>query len=46
MATVDDSGPPVTCAIDRVDVDEKGLYFLTAKGKGFYGCLKRNKYAA
>ena len=27
MATVDDSGLPVTCAIDIMDSDEKGLYF-------------------
>ncbi len=35
-ATVDDEGKPVTCAIDVMDSDENGLYFLTAKGKGFY----------
>lgn len=34
-ATVDDRGLPVTCAIDIMDSDETGLYFLTAKGKGF-----------
>lgn len=44
MATVDDSGLPVTCAIDIMDSDEKGLYFLTAKGKGFYNRLKKNGY--
>lgn len=32
MATVDDNGLPVTCAIDIMDSDENGLYFLTAKG--------------
>lgn len=26
-ATVDDNGLPVTCAIDIMDSDEKGLYF-------------------
>ena len=46
IATVDDSGLPVTCAIDIMDSDEKGLYFLTAKGKGFYDRLKKNGYAA
>lgn len=40
-ATVDDKGIPVTCAIDMMDVDEKGLYFLTAKGKSFYRRLKQ-----
>lgn len=34
-ATVDDNGLPVTCAIDMMDADKDGLYFLTAKGKGF-----------
>ena len=46
MATVDDNGLPVTCAIDIMDSDEKGLYFLTAKGKGFYTRLKKNEYVA
>lgn len=36
VATVDDSGMPVTCTIDMMDWDENGLYFLTAKGKKFY----------
>ena len=36
VATVDDEGLPVTAAIDMMDSDEKSLYFLTAKGKGFY----------
>lgn len=46
MATVDENGLPVTCAIDIMDSDENGLYFLTAKGKGFYDRLKKNEYAA
>ena len=29
-----------------MDSDEKGLYFLTAKGKSLYERLKKNKYAA
>lgn len=46
MATVDDAGLPVTCAVDMMDSDDKGLYFLTAKGKGFYNRLKNNGYVA
>lgn len=46
VATVDDKGLPVTCAIDIMDSDEKGLYFLTAKGKGVYDRLKKSGYAA
>lgn len=42
MATVDDKGLPVTCAVDIMDSDEKGLYFLTAKGKDFYGRLTKS----
>lgn len=45
-ATVNDDGQPVTCAIDMMDADENGLYFLTAKGKGFYDRLKKRKYMA
>ena len=40
-ATVDDGGLPVTTAIDMMDSDENGLYFLTAKGKNFYERLKK-----
>ena len=36
VATVDEQGLPVTCAIDIMDSDENSLYFLTAKGKSFY----------
>ena len=39
VATVDDEGLPVTAAIDKMDSDENGLYFLTAKGKNFYDRL-------
>ena len=46
MATVDNNGLPVTCAIDMMDYDENGLYFLTAKGKNFYARLKRNGYVS
>ena len=45
-ATVDDDGLPATCAIDVMDADENGLYFLTARGKGFYSRLKRRGYIA
>ena len=45
-ATIDDDGLPVTCAIDIMDADENGLYFLTAKGKGFYKRLKKREYIA
>lgn len=46
VATVDDEGLPVTAAIDMMDSDENGLYFLTAKGKGFYERLKKRKFLA
>ena len=46
VATVDDDGLPVTAAIDMMDSDEYGLYFLTAKGKGFYDRLKKREYLA
>ncbi len=45
-ATIDEEGLPVTCAMDVMDVDGQGLYFLTAKGKGFYKRLKRQGYLA
>lgn len=46
FATVDEKGCPVTCAIDMMDCDESGLYFLTAKGKKFYERLKVNENIA
>ena len=45
-ATTDETGLPVTCAIDMMDWDENGLYFLTAKGKNFYDRLKANENIA
>ena len=39
VATVDDEGLPVTAAIDMMDCDDNSLYFLTAKGKGFYDSM-------
>ncbi|MGN1052123.1 MAG: 4Fe-4S binding protein [Candidatus Scatosoma sp.] len=44
VATNNEQGLPVTCAIDIMDYDENGLYFLTAKGKNFYKRLKANGY--
>ena len=46
FATVDREGRPVTCAIDLMDYDENGLYFLTAKEKHFYDRLKANEHIA
>ena len=46
VATVDDAGLPVTAAIDMMDCDENSLYFLTAKGKGFYGRLIKRGFLA
>ena len=42
----DDVGLPVMAAIDMLDSDENGLYFLTAKGKGFYERLKKREFLA
>lgn len=39
LATVDDGGLPVSAAIDIMDSDENGLYFLTARGKNLYDRL-------
>ena len=46
VATVDDEGLPVTSAIDMMDCDENSLYFLTAKGKGFYDRLVKRGFLA
>lgn len=46
VATVDDEGLPVTAAIDMMDSDENGLFFLTAKGKGFYDRLRKQGFLA
>ena len=46
VATVDDEGLPVTAAIDMMDADEDGLYFLTARGKSFYDRLKKHGFLA
>ena len=46
VATVDDEGLPVTAAIDIMDFDDNSLYFLTAKGKGFYDRLIKRQFLA
>ena len=46
MATTDADGKPYTCAIDLMDHDEQGLYFLTAKGKNLYRRLTRHPYVS
>ena len=46
VATVDDEGLPVTCAIDMMDTDGESLYFLTAKGKRFYDRLIKREHLA
>lgn len=46
VATVDDEGLPVTAAIDMMDCDDNSLYFLTAKGKGFYDRLVKRQFLA
>lgn len=46
VATVDDEGLPVTAAIDMMDCDNDSLYFLTAKGKGFYDRLIKRQFLA
>ena len=46
VATVDDAGLPVTAAIDMMDYDDNSLFFLTAKGKGFYDRLKKREFLA
>lgn len=46
VATVDDEGLPLTAAIDMMDTDGSSLYFLTAKGKGFYDRLKNTGFLA
>lgn len=46
MATADENGLPITCAADIMDSDKNGLYFLTARGKGFYRRLTQSGYVA
>lgn len=44
MASNDENGNPVTCAIDIMLYENERLYFLTARGKAFYNRLIRNPY--
>lgn len=46
MATTDEDGHPLTCVIDLMLEDGKGLYFLTARGKAFYERLMKDQYVA
>lgn len=46
FATVDETGLPATRVIDIMLVDSDSLYFITAKGKGFYRQLMEQKFAA
>lgn len=46
MATINEEGHPVTCAIDLMDCDDDSIYFLTATGKGFYNRLSQLPYVA
>ena len=44
VANVDDKGLPVTSAIDMMDYGDNSIFFLTAKGKGFYKSLKEKGF--
>ena len=44
VATIGADGHPQTRVIDMMLWDEKGVYFLTAKGKEFYAQLMEQKY--
>ena len=46
VATIGADGHPQTRIIDMMYYDEKGVYFLTAKGKEFYAQLMEQKYVA
>ncbi|MCD8123052.1 MAG: 4Fe-4S binding protein [Clostridiales bacterium] len=46
VATIGADGHPQTRTIDMMLWDEKGVYFLTAKGKAFYSQLMEQKYIA
>ena len=46
MATIGADGHPQTSVIDMMLWDEKGVYFLTAKGKAFYAQLMEQGYVA
>lgn len=44
IATIGADGHPQTRVIDMMLLDDKGVYFLTAKGKAFYEQLMKQKY--
>ena len=46
IATIDDGGLPQVRIIDIMLVDEDKLYFITARGKEFYGQLIKDQYVA
>lgn len=46
VATIGDDGHPQTRVIDMMLYDERGVYFLTARGKSLYTQLTRQKYIA
>ena len=46
IATLNEDGYPQTRIIDMMLYDEKGIYFLTAKGKEFYEQLMKQKFIA
>ena len=46
VATIGADGHPQTRIIDMMYYDDEGVYFLTAKGKGFYAQLMAQQYVA
>ena len=46
VATIGADGHPQTRVIDMMLWDDRGIYFLTAKGKAFYAQLMEQKYIA
>ena len=46
VATIGNDGKPQIRIIDMMLYDEKGVYFLTAKGKDFYGQLMEQSFVA
>ena len=46
IATIGEDGHPQTRVIDMMLWDEKGVYFLTARGKAFYKQLMEQGYIA
>ena len=46
VATIGADGHPLTRIIDMMLWDDRGVYFLTARGKAFYAQLMEQKYIA